>query len=144
MADLEEAIDIARQAVAATPNDHPNRAACLDNLGTKLGRRYKRTRAVADLDDASVHLQEAWDTTVAVPFHRIKAAAQRIKLLVVQRNVDVAIRLGKDVSHLLPTVNTKLLDRNDQQYVVSTFAGVGADLCALLLASNKFDALQYL
>ncbi|TWU71128.1 hypothetical protein ED733_002535 [Metarhizium rileyi] len=53
--------------------------------------------------------------------------------------------MGKDVIHLIPAVNTNDLDRNDEQYVVSTFAGVAADLCALLLASNKFDdALQYL
>ncbi|KAH7232458.1 CHAT domain-containing protein [Fusarium solani] len=139
MADLEEAIVVARQAVDATPDDHPDRAAYLSNLGTKLGSRYGRTGAMADLDDASTYLQKAWNMTMAVPFRRIKAAAWCIKLLATQRNVDVAIQLGKDALHLLPTVNTKLLGRNDQQYVVSTFAGVAADLCALLLASNKLD-----
>ena len=145
VADLAEAIGVARQAVAATPDDHPDRAAFLNNLGNKLKSRYERTGAIADLDDASIHLQKAWNSTMAIQFHRIKAAAQCIKLLAVRRNVDVAIQLGKDVIRLLPTVNTKLLDRNDQQYVVSTFAGVAADLCALLLASNSLDdALQYL
>lgn len=46
---------------------------------------------------------------------------------------------------LQPTVNTRLLDRRDQQYVISTFAGVAPDICSLLLASNQTeDALQYL
>jgi thioester reductase-like protein len=42
-------------------------------------------------------------------------------------------------------VNTALLDRTDQQYVVSTFAGVAADICALLLASDQIcEALHFL
>jgi hypothetical protein len=42
-------------------------------------------------------------------------------------------------------VNTKLLDRSDQQFVVSTFAGIATDLCAFLLESNQpVDALYYL
>jgi hypothetical protein len=42
-------------------------------------------------------------------------------------------------------VNTKFLARNDQQYVASTFAGIAANLCALLLASNNVDdAIKYL
>lgn len=145
MSDLEEAIGAARQAVDTTPEDHPDCAACLNNLGNKLESRYERSGAMADLDDASVYLQNAWNTTTAIPFHRIQAAATCIKLLSLQHKVVVATQLGKDVIDLLPMVNTKLLDRNDQQYVVSTFAGVAADLCALLLASEQVDeALQYL
>ncbi|KAH8903000.1 hypothetical protein BR93DRAFT_971944 [Coniochaeta sp. PMI_546] len=52
MADLEEAIAVGRKAVASTPDDHPDRAAWLNNLGIKLGRRYERTGAMADLKDA--------------------------------------------------------------------------------------------
>ncbi|PQE26664.1 TPR domain-containing protein [Rutstroemia sp. NJR-2017a BBW] len=37
MDDLEEAIRIGREAVDATPKDHPHRAAILNNLGTSLG-----------------------------------------------------------------------------------------------------------
>jgi hypothetical protein len=41
MEDLEEAILVARQAVDVTPKDHPDLAGRLNNLGNKLGRRYK-------------------------------------------------------------------------------------------------------
>ncbi|KAK4113092.1 hypothetical protein N656DRAFT_836594 [Canariomyces notabilis] len=159
MGDLEETIGVARRAVAATPDDHPDHAACLNNLGNLLqpvaatpdehpnraGSRYERTGAMGDLDNACICLQQAWDTDTAVPFHRVQAAARCIKLLAVRGNISVATQLGQDVIHLLPTLNTKLLDRNDQQHVVSTFAGVAADLCSLHLASNRVDdALQYL
>ncbi|KAK7574550.1 hypothetical protein V3481_016530 [Fusarium oxysporum f. sp. vasinfectum] len=143
--DLEEAIKVARQALAAAPDNHPDRAGCLINLGIKLENRYKQTGATADLYEASVHLYEAWDTRTAIPFHRIKAAGRCIKLLTLQDKVTAAAKLGIDIIHLLPSVTTKLLDRTDQQYVVSTFAGVAADLCALLVALNQIDdAVLYL
>ncbi|KAH7191136.1 CHAT domain-containing protein [Fusarium oxysporum] len=169
MADLEEAIRIARQAVDSTPGDHPNRAAWLNNLGTKLEGRYKRTgemadleeairiarqavdstpgdhpnRAacryertgeMADLEEASLTLQDAWHCQSAIPFHRIQAGARCLKLLAPQHKPAIAINLGKSIIDLLPS-----------QFVVSTFSGVAADLCAFLLQSNQpADALRYL
>ncbi len=52
MANLEEAIETAREAVQSTPHDHPDRAARLNNLGTKLGRRFERTGEMANLEEA--------------------------------------------------------------------------------------------
>ncbi|KAG7424334.1 hypothetical protein Forpi1262_v014530 [Fusarium oxysporum f. sp. raphani] len=145
MSDLEEAISVARQVATATPNDHPGRAIHLNNLGIKLESRYKRTAAINDLHEASAHLYEAWNTCTAIPFVRIRSAARCIKLLAPQDKLDAAAQLGKAVIRMLPSVNTKLLDRTDQQYIISTFAGVAADLCALRLTMNQVeDALLYL
>ncbi len=48
------------------------------------------------------------------------------------------------LSSSLPSTKATL-DRNDQQFVMSTFAGVAADLCSFLLASSRpEDALEYL
>ncbi len=55
MADLEEAIETARNAVQSTPHDHPNRAACLNSLGVFLESRFERTREMADLEEAITH-----------------------------------------------------------------------------------------
>ena len=49
---LNTAIDLLRQAVAATPADHPDRAAMLSNLGAALRTRFERTGDRADLDAA--------------------------------------------------------------------------------------------
>jgi hypothetical protein len=82
---------------------------------------------------------------MATPFHRVKAAARCLKLLATLGKVNVAIQLGKDVVTLLQTVNTRLLDRSDQQFVMATFAGIATDLCSFLLGSGlPEDALQYL
>jgi tetratricopeptide (TPR) repeat protein len=145
MGDLEEAISVARQAVESTPDDHPNRAGRLNNLGNNLGSRYERTGEMGDLEDVTSCLYNAWLCENAVPFHRIQAAAQCLKLLVAQTNSKAAVSLGLDVIDLLPAVNTKFLNRTDQQFVMSTFAGVAADVCALLLASDRLiEALECL
>jgi tetratricopeptide (TPR) repeat protein len=52
MANLEEAIQVTRQAIALTPKDHSDLAGRLNNLGNSLGSRYKRTRDIANLEEA--------------------------------------------------------------------------------------------
>lgn len=55
------------------------------------------------------------------------------------------MQLGLAVLDFLLVVNTKLLDHSDQQFVMSTFAGVAADVCACLLATGRpADALESL
>ncbi|VUC23431.1 unnamed protein product [Clonostachys rosea] len=145
MADLDEAVDLARQAAAAIPKDHPDRPGYLNNRGHKLERRYEQTRSPDDLKEACDSFIEAWDTPSAIPFHRIRSASHGIRLLVLRGKVKTAAKVGKGAVDLLPLVNTKLLDRNDQQYVVSTFAGIAAETCSILLALNRVeDALLYL
>jgi tetratricopeptide (TPR) repeat protein len=145
MKDLEEAIQTARRAVESTPADHPDRAACLNNLGNKLKRRYERTGEMKDLEEAFRYLYGAWDCTNAVPFYRVRAAARCLNILATQHKLDAGINLGSAVLELIPTVHTRLLDRNDQQFVMSTFAGVASDLCGFFLASNRpNEALEYL
>ena len=53
MADLEDAIQLGRQAVDATPLGHPDRTGCLNNLGNRQSVRYARTRAMTDQEQAT-------------------------------------------------------------------------------------------
>ncbi|KAL4864994.1 hypothetical protein BDV12DRAFT_211281 [Aspergillus spectabilis] len=52
MADLEESIQLKREAVTATPHDHPDRARYLNNLGAALWGRYSRTGVLANLEES--------------------------------------------------------------------------------------------
>ncbi|KAL9572093.1 hypothetical protein ACKAV7_003810 [Fusarium commune] len=145
MKDLEDSIETARQAIESTPDDHPDLAGTLINIGNMLGRRYKRTEEMKDLEEASAYLLEAWSCLNAVPFHRVQAAAKCLELLATQNRVDEGIDLGRRILDLLPSVHTRALDRNDQQFVVSTFAGVASVLCSFLLSANRSSkALEYL
>jgi tetratricopeptide (TPR) repeat protein len=143
--DLEEAIQVARQAVASTQTYHPDQVGCLSNLGNQLESRYERTRDMRDLEEASRYLYDAWHCTNAVPFERVRAASRCLKIFAKQHELEAGISLGRAVLELLPIVHTRLLHRNDQQFVMSTFAGVASDLCSFFLASNRqSEALEYL
>ncbi|KAF9783588.1 hypothetical protein IL306_009168 [Fusarium sp. DS 682] len=145
MGDLEEAIETARQAVELTPNDHPDLAGRLSNLGNKLEGRYEWTGEMRDLEESLTNLLQAWSCLNAVPFHRVKAAAKCLKLLAKQHRVNQGIDLGRKILDLLPSVHTRALGRNDQQFVLSTFAGVASNLCSFLLSANRLsEALEYL
>ncbi|KAN0086950.1 CHAT domain containing protein [Elaphomyces granulatus] len=144
MKDLEEAIQTARQAVESTPADHPDQAVRLNNLGSKLESRYERTGEMKDLEEALRYLYDAWDCTNSVPFTRVRAAARCLKILATQHKLEAGINLGRAVLELLPTVHTRFLGRDDQEFVMSTFAGVASDLCGFYLASSRpNEALEY-
>jgi hypothetical protein len=53
MTDLEEAIRVARQAVASTLKDYFDLAGRLNNLGNRLGSRYERTGDKANIEEAN-------------------------------------------------------------------------------------------
>jgi tetratricopeptide (TPR) repeat protein len=145
MSDLEEAITTARQTVESTPHDHQDRADYLNSLGMILENRYQRTGDMSDLEEASQHLHYAWLCQNGIPFCRIRAAARCLKLLAAQAKIEMAIPLGHAVIDLLPAVNTKFLNRHDQQFVMTTFAGIAADVCALLLTTDRpVEALECL
>ena len=51
-ANLDQAVNIGRQAARAVPLDHPDRAAMLSNLAGALQARFERSGDAADLDEA--------------------------------------------------------------------------------------------
>src|SRR5205807_2117644 len=61
-ADLAEAVELARRAVAANPDDGPDRATVLSNLGTAVFARFERTGSSDDLDEAI----QAWRAATGI------------------------------------------------------------------------------
>jgi len=145
MQDLEEAIKATQQAIGSTPNDHPSRAGYLNNLVNLLRHRYEQTRRMQDLEDASSCVLESWGVRDALPFHRVQAVAQGLRLLPQVGDVNSAAELARDVLDLLPAINKRFLDRSDQQFVMSTFAGIASASCAVMLQTQQTNlALEFL
>jgi len=61
---LEEAIQVARQAVILIPKDYSDLAMCLNNLGSKLKMQYERTGDMAHLEEA---IQVARQAVALIP-----------------------------------------------------------------------------
>lgn len=152
---LEEAIEAADRALGCIPYFHPDRAALLISLGSMLQIGHARMTEESDLspasakfDDlssASAKFEEAARSSNALPLNRVTAAAHCLKLFALQKRVGDGIRIGEIALDLLPKVYTRILDRVDQQFVLSAFAGVASNLCAFYLSEGRScDALHCL
>jgi tetratricopeptide (TPR) repeat protein len=145
MIDLEEAIDIVRQSVQLTPSDYPSLAIYLNNLGLWLGARLQRNGEFKDLEESSRCHLGAFNCLLAAPLERAKAAACCPNKFARLGRIREGIELGRKVLDLLPRVHTRALDRSDQQFVVSEFAGIASDLCSfLLLQGQVLEAVECL
>ncbi len=74
------------------------------------------------------------------------SALQATRLLKQRSHWYEALANAKQAVHLLPLVNNHSLSCEDQQNVVSRFAGLAADACLLFLRAgdNTFEALELL
>ena len=67
MPTLNEAVEVSRAAVVATPTNHANRGGRLNIFGLALRLLYERTREIAVLNEAVSVLREAVATTPTGP-----------------------------------------------------------------------------
>jgi len=61
--DLQESIDLAKQAVEATPVGYPDRAEFLASMGRRIGYQFSRNRKVEELESAIDFTRQAIDAT---------------------------------------------------------------------------------
>ncbi|KLU92421.1 hypothetical protein MAPG_11367 [Magnaporthiopsis poae ATCC 64411] len=63
ISDLNRAVEVTGEAMDATPQNHPDRAMYLNNLGNLLGSRFERTGSMGDLNRAVEVTGMAMDAT---------------------------------------------------------------------------------
>ncbi len=134
-----------KQAVEATEEGHPDRASWLTTSAYLLSLRYQHNLQPADLENAVVNYESAWRCQNANPSNAFRRRQSPWKDFRSNAESDLLLRSEKETIDLLPIINTKLLSRDDQQFVMATFAGIAANLCAFLLETNQpTEALLYL
>ncbi|KAF2675634.1 hypothetical protein K458DRAFT_381173 [Lentithecium fluviatile CBS 122367] len=124
-------------AVNATPQDHPDRAAYLNNLGNWLGRRFERTESMDDLNRALSCYKEGWSCHSSPPSIRIRSARCAANILASQRNWEESSEILKGAVQLLPLVSPRLLNNNDKQHILGEFAGLASMAAAVSLKAEK-------
>ena len=145
MHDLEAAISKGELAVSATPEDYPDRAALLNNLGKSLSDRYNWTGNMLDLKVALPSFTMSFNLLNTLPLVRIGAARHAIRILIFTENWDQASSLSQAAMKLLPFVCGRYLVREDQQYAILQISGLVANACSLSLQIGRVhQALQQL
>ncbi|MFE2267478.1 CHAT domain-containing tetratricopeptide repeat protein [Streptomyces griseosporeus] len=103
------AVQLWQRIVAATPAEHPDRAAMLTNLGTALRARFEQTGELGDLDEAlSVSRQAVRDASAGLP-ERAEILSNLAKTLYVKfkrtgalADLDEAIDVGRQAVRAAP------------------------------------------
>src|SRR6266480_680171 len=112
IADLKEAIQVTRRAVASTPEDHSDLAGRLNNLGNKLESRYEWTGDMADLKEA---IQVAQRAVTSTPEDHSDLAA-------ILNNLATSLRAGTSGQETWPTSRrpSKSLNEQSHQHLKTT------------------------
>ncbi|KAL4964463.1 CHAT domain-containing protein [Aspergillus stella-maris] len=109
MAGLEVGIQRRREDVRTTPEDHPDNARRLSNLGNQLGKQYSRTGVLADLEEAIQYGREAVHATPEDHPNRARRLSnlgtqlgKRYLRIGILADLEEAIQLGREALSLIP------------------------------------------
>ena len=146
MDDLNRAITISEQGVAATPSDHPTRTSHLETWANGLGRRFERTGSTRDFEEAIILNEEAVAVTTAPPFDRIDAARSAAYLLIIARDFSRAKPFLQAAVEMLPFVSPRSLKHVDRQKNIAPYDGITARAVAVALGCGEtpYNAFQLL
>ncbi|KAK2050996.1 hypothetical protein LY76DRAFT_599636, partial [Colletotrichum caudatum] len=145
-ADLEEAINAARETIEATPDDHADRPLRLNNLGVLLGNRYSRTGVMPDLDEARMCFKEAFNTKSVSPSERIRASTKFLSLPNILQDVQTAYTVAETAVNLVPLLSPFSLKSADKHHQLRQAVGLASDAAAIALHAGHrpLAALQLL
>ena len=138
-ADLDEAIQVGRRAVDATPPGHSAEAMCLSNLGNTLLTRFKRIRDDADLDEAIGCWRRASALETGTPSVRLYAARGRgVAAADAGLRGEAAEAYGVAVG-LLSVVAWHGLNRITLEEQLAAWAGLASDAAACAVLNDQSD-----
>ncbi|WP_239405388.1 CHAT domain-containing protein [Frankia sp. Cj3] len=138
-ADLDDAVTAARDAAAATPADHPDRAMYLSNLGSALCIRFERMGELADLDAAVEAGRAAAEVKMAPPRVRAIAARDWGRAAASGKRWPVAVAGFEAAISLLGRMAPRSLVRADQEHLLTEMAGLAADAAACCVRAGLTD-----
>lgn len=130
--ELDQAIRLGSKTIALPITDTHRRAYVLFNLGV--------CQAVRGDKNALVSFNSAWNLPDVAPLLRVAAAGKCLTLLYAAGRHEEGMKLGFEILNLLPSVHTPSLQQGDEQEVMSTFAGIASELCALCIEKEEPEA----
>ncbi|MFD0385345.1 hypothetical protein ACFQ2B_32945 [Streptomyces stramineus] len=144
-AEVDEAVDAAREAVRATPEGDPRRSQYLSNLAVALLVRVPLSRSRADLRAVRKTFRQATGVATAPPLARFRAARTWAKVTASLGRWPEALDAYRSAVAELPLLAWHGLDRTDRLDALGRAAGLAGDAAAVALnARRPEEALQLL
>ncbi|RPA95246.1 hypothetical protein L873DRAFT_1846115 [Choiromyces venosus 120613-1] len=122
--DLQKAIKHCEAVLAATPPDHPERAGIYTSLARFFESRYSCTHPTEDFNQCLRLFLEAWNCRLSIPRDRIQVARRAAFLLYSCGRSHESSSILEEAIRLMPSVNLQLLERDDQQHILSELYGL--------------------
>jgi tetratricopeptide (TPR) repeat protein len=136
------------QNAVSSPNvsNSPNQWMVYGQAGNIYYDLYGLNGAQESLDLSIAYYLACWESEAAVPIKRIKAVRRAAKLFCKAGQFREAWSLLREAVALIPVACPQILDREDQQFVISQLSGLSADACSAGLAAgvHALDALEIL
>lgn len=134
---LDEAAQAAREAVRATPVDHPERAAYLVNLGTALETRSEHGGQGDLLEEARCRYREAGESTAASTFQRIDAHRRLARLSAEPEHAAEGLRAVEKAIELVGILAPGSLTRADREHQIGRVADLAGEAAAAALFAGR-------
>ena len=129
--------ELARQAAGFFPEDHPDRAGYLSNVGLSLYRRFERTGRIEDLDEAlTLFRWGAGSGSVPVDV-RAYAAREWGRSAVLGLKWAEAVEGYGAAVNLAGLVASQELGRPDQEFRLGRLDGLGPEAAAACIQAGK-------
>ncbi|KAL2198399.1 CHAT domain-containing protein [Corynascus similis CBS 632.67] len=144
--DLNTAIQHQTLAIERVPQQHPSWPGYADNMAWLLRERAEHTGNLEDLQtalpfDLSIELYlQSLDDPMGEPLCRMVAASQLMTVFRERGEYARAVGVGEQVLNILRRVNTRLLDRDDQQRMIATFSDLAVETCASSIQAGDSPA----
>ena len=137
VADLDEAIELEREAARTISPEQPDLQKTLINLATALLDRYQFfTNSPTDRDDAAAVYTHVGELSLVPPSGRVSAKHTAARLILATRPREAA-RLLAEAVYLLPEIAPREQDRRDQQHSLGEVEGIVSAAAALALADYE-------
>ncbi|CUS11436.1 unnamed protein product, partial [Tuber aestivum] len=137
LGDLEKAIIHKKKALEACPKDHPDRATICTALGALLETRLSRLPTSDGHSECLSLYLEGFHCRTSPPRTRIQAARRAAYLLYSGGKFHESSSILEDAVSLMPSVNLRLLQRDDQQHILSELSGLASAAASMALQAGR-------
>jgi tetratricopeptide (TPR) repeat protein len=135
--DLEEAIQLHREALELRPAPYPDRSSSLDSLAGVIPARFKQRGNLEDLDEAIQAFEEASVYSSNSPFTLFPLATHSAKAI--QSNHASAMCAYQVAIGLFPGLAAINVDLLSRQRILTRSHGIGSDAIACAVALGQHE-----
>lgn len=133
---LDEAISNLSAALDGVPDSHPFQAMFQNNLGLSYDLRYRISQSRLDYNSAIAAYRAAMNVNTASPLLRTTAAYRGL-VLVGRDDLLISVEFAEKAVELLPLLSPRVLQRSDQEHMISMFSGIGTYSAAIMLENQS-------